>query len=64
MKRSKMLERMILDAAGCSNWSLQELMDRVLFLVESEGMLPPENPNLSQEVIDNGLSGNYWEPEE
>jgi len=36
----------------------------ILDIVESLGMLPPENPNLSQHVIDNGLNGNYWESED
>jgi len=59
MKRSEMLSLLTSELKG--NYPLAE---HILNVVEKAGMLPPENPNLSQEVIDNCLSGNYWEIED
>ena len=43
MERKEMLNYLILETAGCTQWSHAELIDRVLRLVESKGMLPPKS---------------------
>lgn len=50
------------------NVSLKQLCDnltlRVFTEIEKAGMLPPEVTPVPQNIIDDCLSSNYWEPED
>ena len=76
MKRSDMLE--IIDKAYEkfeNDWTnldiddddaisnFKPFKDRILDAIEDAGMLPPEVSPLPQQIIDDCLSGNYWENE-
>ena len=66
MKRSDMITKLsrVLPNLGdtCKDSSLGYAL-KVLRFVELMGMLPPEAP-LTQKIIDDGLSANYWESED
>lgn len=70
MKRSEMVEiiqeflDLIKDDPKIHNGNTKDHAEYILGCCETWGMLPPENPNISQHVIDNCLSGNYWESED